>query len=138
MELFIRIKDGQPFEHPIFGDNFRQAFPDIDINNLPSEFARFVRVEAPTVGVYENYTGVTYELIDGVYKDVHHVVPMTEQQKIDKQNSVKADWLANGGYASWVFNEETCSFKNPIAYPQDGKLYQWDEPTTSWVEVTNA
>jgi hypothetical protein len=138
MELFIRIKDGQPFEHPIFGDNFRQAFPDVDTNNLPSEFARFVRVEAPAVGVYENYTGVTYELIDGVYKDVHHVVPMTEQQKIDKQNSVKAVWSANGGYASWVFNEETCSFKNPIAYPQDGKLYQWDEPTTSWVEVTNA
>ena len=138
MELFIRIKDGQPFEHPIFGDNFRQAFPDVDTNNLPSAFARFVRVEAPSVGVYENYTNVTYELIDGVYKDVHHVVPMTEQQKIDKQNAVKAVFAANGGFASWIFNEEICYFEAPIPYPTDGKPYQWDEPTTSWVEVTNA
>jgi hypothetical protein len=137
MELFIRIKDGQPFEHPIFGENFRQAFPNVDTSNLPAEFARFVRVEAPVVGVYENYTGVTYELIDGVYKDVHHVVPMTEQQKIDKQNTVKSNWLQSGR-ASWTFNETTCSFDPPVAYPIDGKLYRWDEPTTSWVEVSNA
>ena len=137
MELFIRIKDGQPFEHPIFGDNFRQAFPDVDTSNLPERFARFVRVEAPAIGVYENYAGVTYELIDGVYKDVHHVVPMTEQQKIEKQNTVKANWAA-GDYASWIFNEVTCSFAPPVAYPADDKQYRWDEPTTSWVEVINA
>ena len=41
MELFIQIRNGQPFEHPIFGDNFRQAFPDVDVDNLPPEFARF-------------------------------------------------------------------------------------------------
>ena len=138
MELFIRIKDGQPFEHPILGDNFCQAFPNVDTNNLPAEFARFVRIAPPAVGVYENYTGVTYELIDGVYKDVHHVVPMTEQQKIDKQNAVKAAFAANGGFASWIFNEEICYFEAPIPYPADGKDYRWDEPTTSWVEVTNA
>ena len=44
MELFIRVKDGQAFEHPILGDNFRQAFPNINVNNLPSEFARFERI----------------------------------------------------------------------------------------------
>lgn len=134
MELFIRIKDGKPFEHPIFGDNFRQAFPDVDTNNLPPEFARFVRVAAPVVGVYENYTGVTYELVDGVYTDIHHVVPMTEQQKIDKQNSVKAEWATTGKY-SWVFNESICAFEPPIPYPSDGKLHRWDESTTSWIEV---
>ena len=31
MRLFIQIRDGQPFEHPIIEDNFREAFPDIDI-----------------------------------------------------------------------------------------------------------
>jgi hypothetical protein len=138
MELFIRIKDGQPFEHPILGDNFCQAFPNVDTNNLPAEFARFVRVAPPVVGVYENYTGVTYELIDGVYTDVHHVVPMTEQQKTDKQNAVKTDWVTKNGYASWVFDEALCRFLPPIPRPDDGKPYFWDEPTTSWVEVTNA
>ena len=46
MELFIRIdENGQAVDHPIMGDNFRQAFPDIDVNNLPSNFARFFKSE---------------------------------------------------------------------------------------------
>lgn len=137
MELFIRIKDGQPFEHPILGDNFRQAFPDVDVNNLPSEFARFERIQKPLIGVYEVYEGVTYESFNGVYKDVHHVRSMTDSEKIDKQNYVKRIW-ANSGFASWIFNEATCSFSAPVPYPTDGKIYDWNEQTTSWVEMTNA
>ena len=137
MELFIRIKDGQPFEHPILGDNFREAFPHVDTNNLPAEFARFVRVQAPVVGVYENYTGVTYELIDGVYTDVHHVVSMTAQEIAAKQQSARDAWAANNGFASWIFNETICVFEAPHPYPTNGKFYRWDEPTTSWIEVTN-
>lgn len=38
-------------------------------------------------------------------------------------------------YASWLLNEETCLWDAPVAYPTDGKRYQWDEATTSWVEV---
>lgn len=41
-------------------------------------------------------------------------------------------------YASWVLDETTCQWNSPVAYPQDGKIYRWDEPTVSWVEVTNA
>jgi hypothetical protein len=134
MELYIRIVDGQPFEHPILGDNFRQVFPEIDTNNLPPEFARFVRVAPPSIGVYE-VLNVAYELVDGVYTDVYQVVPMTEQQKFDLQNAVKADWVANGPYPSWVFNEDTCGFYAPVAMPIDSKRYRWDESTISWVEV---
>jgi hypothetical protein len=137
MELFIRVKDGQPFEHPILGDNFRYAFPDVDVNNLPVEFARFERVEMPPVGVYEVYEGVTYELHGAVYKDVHRVRPMNEQEKIALQNSVKDRW-AKEGYPSWTFDESICAFVPPIPYPIDGKLYYWDEPTTYWLEVVNA
>jgi hypothetical protein len=61
---------------------------------------------------------------------------MTEQQKLDLQNAVKADWAANGLYPSWVFNESACGFYAPVAYPADGKRYRWDEPTVSWIEVT--
>jgi len=134
MELYIRIVDGQPFEHPILGDNFRQVFPEIDTNNLPPEFARFVRVAPPSIGVYETLN-VTYELIDGAYTDIYQVAPMTAQQKSDLQNAVKADWAANGLYPSWVFNEDTCVFEAPTAMPIDSKRYRWDESTISWVEV---
>jgi hypothetical protein len=39
-------------------------------------------------------------------------------------------------YASWVMDEATCLWAAPTAMPDDGKTYQWDEDTTSWVEVT--
>jgi hypothetical protein len=52
MNFIIRIKDGAPFEHPIAVLNFIDAFPTIDVNNLPSEFAWFERVERPNLGVY--------------------------------------------------------------------------------------
>jgi hypothetical protein len=38
-------------------------------------------------------------------------------------------------YASWLLNEDTCLWDAPVAYPDDGKRYSWDEATTSWVEV---
>lgn len=134
MNLFIRIKNNQPYEHPIFEDNFRQVFPYIDVEKLPPEFARFERIEAPIVGVYEVYEGVTYEWVDGIVKDVHHVRDMTEQEKLDKQNEVKVYW-AEHGFASWVFNEEICRFEAPVPMPDDGKFYQWNEDTTSWEAI---
>jgi hypothetical protein len=137
MELFIRVRDGQPFEHPIFGDNFRAAFPDVDTNNLPADFARFVRVEAPAIGAYEKNQTVSYQLVNGVYSDVFSIEQMTAEEIAAKQQAVKDAWAANG-FASWVFNEATCSFEAPIPRPTDGKFYHWSEPTTSWVEVTNA
>ena len=39
-------------------------------------------------------------------------------------------------FASWTLNETTCRWEAPISMPTDGKPYRWDEPTTSWVEVT--
>ena len=39
-------------------------------------------------------------------------------------------------YLSWVLNETTCQFEAPIAHPNDGKIYDWNETTTSWNEAT--
>ena len=38
-------------------------------------------------------------------------------------------------YASWTLVEDTCQWTAPVAYPDDGKLYGWNEDTTAWVEV---
>lgn len=38
-------------------------------------------------------------------------------------------------YKSWVLNEDTCLWDAPTPKPQDGKLYNWEEATTSWIEV---
>ena len=38
-------------------------------------------------------------------------------------------------YPSWSLDENYV-WQPPTPYPDDGNLYEWDEDTTSWVEVT--
>lgn len=94
MRLFIRIKDGLPFEHPILEDNFREAFPEVDIDDLPPEFAKFERVAHPNVGLWQVYEGVTYEWSNGLVKDVHHVRPMSEQEIQFKKQELDAQFYS--------------------------------------------
>ncbi len=39
-------------------------------------------------------------------------------------------------FPSWTKNPDTYLWESPVAMPTDGKMYTWDEATTSWVEVT--
>lgn len=36
-------------------------------------------------------------------------------------------------YPSFVMNTDTYLWEAPVAYPDDGETYIWDETTTSWV-----
>jgi hypothetical protein len=44
-------------------------------------------------------------------------------------------FIAPKPFESWILDEEKCVWKAPIPYPTDEKVYDWDESTTSWVEV---
>ena len=35
-------------------------------------------------------------------------------------------------FDSWTLNEETCQWEAPVAYPEDGKNYIWNETTQQW------
>ena len=136
MELYIRIADGQPVEHPILGDNFRQVFPHIDTNNLPADFARFVRVSRPIPALYQ-YVGnePTYQWVDGVVQDVWEVRDMTAEERA----AVIAQAMASQPFTSWIFDEAACSWNPPVPLPEDASLekgYYWDEPTLSWIAQT--
>jgi hypothetical protein len=37
-------------------------------------------------------------------------------------------------FPSWTLDEETCLWNAPTPMPTDGKLYNWDEDSKSWVE----
>ena len=38
-------------------------------------------------------------------------------------------------FNSWTLNETSCLWEAPIAMPDDGKIYSWDEDTTAWIEI---
>jgi len=36
-------------------------------------------------------------------------------------------------FESWLLDEETCQWKSPVNYPEDGQVYEWDEATQHWI-----
>ena len=53
-------------------------------------------------------------------------------------DAVRDAFIAPQPYVSWVLDETTCLWSPPSPMPQDGNKYRWDEPTTAWVEISNA
>ena len=130
MKLYIEIENGKPKNHPAFEDNLMQAF-----GHIPEHWVAFERVERPEISVYEviEPEQSEYQLIDGVYKDVWAIRPMTLEEITAKKAATIAAW--NNHFSSWVLNEKTCIFEPPLPHPQDDKMYRWDESVVSWVEV---
>jgi hypothetical protein len=44
-------------------------------------------------------------------------------------------FIAPKPFDSWILDEETCRWITPIPYPNDGKIYGWNEQTQSWLLV---
>jgi hypothetical protein len=129
------------------GGNFQEAFPDIDPNNLPAEFARFVRVPRPTLGVYEVLVSEdpTYQLVAGVFTDVWDVRAMTDVEKFEKQQTAKNFFNARPqaeNWAAWLFDETTCTMQPPITRPNKdqaqialGIFTYWCGAENGWKET---
>lgn len=57
---------------------------------------------------------------------------LTEQEWMQRKHN---EFYARRPYSSWIWNAETFVWSSPVSYPDDGKQYTWDEPTTSWILV---
>ena len=142
MELYIRIVDGQPFEHPILGDNFREAFPHVDADNihLYEEYAKFERITQVQAGVfpgpYQNVECTYTKRDDGVWQDTWTLIDYTAEEKAAKIE----DFQINNPkpFESWVFEESTCSWKAPVTHPdwEEGVFWRWNESIVNWEQFT--
>lgn len=147
--LYIKVDENNVhIGHPRFESNMKAIYPDHDFDwGPPNGFMSFIRVEPPELGVYElfdetiggnialafSHNGLSYDIVDGVYKDVWHVRNMTTEEKTEKQNAVKAAFAElHPTWSSWTFNETTCEMEPPVAYPEDGEPYTWDEENQTW------
>ena len=50
-------------------------------------------------------------------------------------DSVRDAFIPPKPYVSWTLNEDTCLWDCPVACPEDGKVYAWDEDAQQWNEV---
>ena len=92
----------------------------------------------------DTYRQTSYNTRGGVHYDPVTGEPSADQSKAFRKNyagigyryDIDRDaFIPPKPYPSWILNEQTCLWEPPVAMPDDGKLYQWDEATTSWVEV---
>jgi len=90
MEMFIKLENGQPVDHPIMGDNFRRVFPQIDPNNPSPSFAKFVRVDRKDVGQYKVVlSGPTYAWVGDTVQDIWKTRDMTAEERADYDQSME-------------------------------------------------
>ena len=36
------------------------------------------------------------------------------------------------GCNTWILNEDTCTWRPPVAYPDDGEYYKWNDSIVNW------
>lgn len=99
-------------------------------------------------GNWEQYYGAkrtSYNTRGGIYYD-----PKTNEPHIDQSKAFRKNYAGVGYkydiqkdafippkpiYESWILNENTCLWEAPVSYPNDGKIYDWDEDSLSWKTV---
>jgi hypothetical protein len=135
MNLYIKIANGQPVDHPAFMDNLIQAF-----GAVPSNWEKFIRIERPIPTVYQilDSEEPTYEFNEQLdhWTDVWSLRDMTADEKAAKQQAVKDAWAARpnaANFTAWTFDEATCQYVPPIPRPEGA--FKWDGATNSWVEI---
>lgn len=50
-------------------------------------------------------------------------------------DAVRDAFIPPKPYNSWLLDEETCCWIPPVAVPDDGKNYAWDEAAETWQTI---
>ena len=92
-------------------------------------------------GVEKEYIGAAFceRLFSGEWKQTSYNANIRKNYAgigytFDEQRNA---FIPPQPYPSWTLVEETCQWTAPVAMPTDGKLYNWNESTLSWVEAIN-
>jgi hypothetical protein len=87
----------------------------------------------------------SYNTRGGVHYQANSQEPSADQSKALRKNYAglgftydreRDAFIPPKPYASWVLDEETCLWEAPTPMPTDGKVYSWNESTTSWDVVS--
>ena len=49
-----------------------------------------------------------------------------------KYDQTRDAFIAPKPFNSWTLNETTCQWEAPVAYPDDGERYTWNETNQTW------
>ena len=129
--LFIKVNDNAIIGHPVTLDNLRMIYPDFDVDAPQYGYVPFVRATVPAVLSPYIVHDPVYVMSCGIVNEVYNAREITA----DEKQQLFATMEERKPFPSWVLNQARCVWEPPIAYPTDGKKYQWGEDTQSWVEI---
>jgi hypothetical protein len=83
----------------------------------------------------------SYNTRGGVHYQPNSNTPSDDQSKALRKNfasigfsydQTRDAFIPPKPFDSWVLDESTCLWEAPVAYPDDGKDYEWNESTKQW------
>jgi hypothetical protein len=118
---FAKVKDGVVTQVIVAEPEFFDTFVD-------SEPGEWIQTSYNTRGG-QHYDPETGEVDDGTPLRKNYAgIGFTYDRDRDA-------FIPPQPFASWTLNDDTCLWEAPVAYPDDGQMYTWDEETTNWVVV---
>lgn len=96
-----------------------QDFVDTYIDNEAGEWVQTS---------YNTYAG-QHKLDDTPFRKNYAIVGGT-------YDATKDAFIPPKQYESWTLNEDSCQWEAPVAYPNDGNDYSWNESDQQWDEVS--
>jgi len=131
MNLFIQIENGDPKDHPISEENLRYFFPDLDINNPPEGFARFVRQQPRPLEPFEKVEYVQY-VLDEELSAEHNTPVWTD--KFAYRELTEEEMVIMADAETAAMNKKIQEAMGaPYPAPEDGNLYIWSPFVNKWV-----
>ena len=89
-------------------------------NNLPNEGYDWFVENLGGTWVQTSYNGTIRKNFAGI--------GYTYDEELDA-------FIAPQPFESWTLNTQTAKWMSPTPYPQDGRIYEWDEENLNWKEV---
>lgn len=88
----------------------------------------------------------SYNTRGGVHYEPNSDTPSEDQSKALRKNFAgigftydeqRDAFIPPQNFPSWTLDEFSCLWVPPVAYPQDGKPYIWDEAQQNWIVATD-
>ena len=92
-----------------------------------------------------SWVKTSYNTRGGVHYQPNTDIPSEDQSKSLRKNFAGIGYTYDESrdafygpqpFSSWTLNETTCTWESPVAYPDDGEAYRWNEDIINW-EIIN-
>jgi len=117
-------------------------FAQLNEQNIVTQVIVVANEELLLDGIESEEKGVAFcrSLFGGIWKQTSYNGNMRKNYAGigDTYDSQRDAFIAQQPYPSWTLAEETCRWASPVAYPTDGKRYNWNEATLTWIEAVTS